>query len=59
MRTYDFQTSNAFAERFEIAPYASGALDGLCFAVKDNIDVRDRFTSYGINPAEIYVDYAA
>ncbi len=47
MKTYDFQSSNAFVELFEIAPYASGALDGLCFAVKDNIDIRDRFTSYG------------
>ncbi|MBK3752839.1 glutamyl-tRNA amidotransferase [Pseudomonas aeruginosa] len=50
MKTYDFQSSNAFAERFEIAPYTSGALDGLCFAVKDNIDIRDRFTSYGSKP---------
>lgn len=50
MKTYDFQSSNAFVEHFEIAPYTSGVLDGLCFAVKDNIDIRDRFTSYGSKP---------
>lgn len=50
MKTYDFQSSNAFVELFEIAPYTSGALDGLRFAVKDNIDIRDRFTSYGSKP---------
>ena len=50
MTSYDFQTSNAFVETFAIAPYASGVLDGLSFAVKDNIDLRDRLTSYGSKP---------
>lgn len=50
MKTYDFQSSNAFVELFEIPPYRSGALDGLSFAVKDNIDIRDRLTSYGSKP---------
>lgn len=50
MSKYDFKTSNAFVERFEIAPYAPGALDGLRFAVKDNIDICDRSTSYGSKP---------
>lgn len=50
MKTYDFQSSNAFVELFEIPPYRSGALDGLSFAVKDNIDIRDRSTSYGSKP---------
>ena len=50
MKTYDFASSNAFVERCDIAPYASGVLDGLAFAVKDNIDLRDRRTSYGSEP---------
>ncbi|MBK1714354.1 amidase family protein [Rubrivivax gelatinosus] len=50
MKTYDFQSSNAFVELFEIPPYQSGSLDGLSFAVKDNIDIRDRLTSYGSKP---------
>ncbi|MBK1686670.1 amidase family protein [Rubrivivax gelatinosus] len=50
MKTYDFQTSSAFVEIFDIAPYRSGVLDGLSFAVKDNIDIRGRFTSYGSKP---------
>lgn len=50
MRTYDFESSNAFVERFDIMPYASGELDGLSFAVKDNIDISDRRTSFGSKP---------
>jgi amidase len=50
MKMYDFVSSNAFVERCEIAPYGPGALDGLCFAVKDNIDLCDRRTSYGSKP---------
>lgn len=50
MKTYDVLSSNAFVECFEIPPYGPGALDGLCFAIKDNIDVRDRNTSYGSKP---------
>jgi amidase len=37
-------------EHFQIDPYATGVLDGLRFAVKDNIEVRDRPTSYGSKP---------
>lgn len=50
MKTYDALSSNAFVECFEIPPHGSGTLNGLCFAVKDNIDVRDRRTSYGSKP---------
>lgn len=45
-----FQASGAFMEEFELKPYAPGALDGLRFAVKDNIDICDRLTSYGSKP---------
>ena len=50
MKPYDFNTSNAFVEHFEVTPSAPGILDGLCFAVKDNIDIRDRRTSFGSKP---------
>lgn len=50
MKIHDFDSSNAFVERCDIAPYAPGALDGLTFAVKDNIDVSDQRTSYGSKP---------
>jgi amidase len=50
MPIFDFQSSNAFVEHFEISPYASGALTGLSFAVKDNIEIRHRRTSYGSKP---------
>ncbi|MBA4503479.1 amidase family protein [Marinobacterium marinum] len=36
-----------FVERFEISPYATGPLDGLSFAIKDNIDIAGRKTGYG------------
>ncbi len=39
----------AFIQRSDIAPTASGPLDGLTFAVKDVIDVADTVTGYG-NP---------
>ncbi len=42
--------NKVFVEKFQIEPYQSGALDGLTFAVKDNIDIKDYKTSCG-NPA--------
>lgn len=50
MKNFDFQTSNAFVECFELVPYSAGPLDGLCFAVKDNIEICGRRTSYGSKP---------
>jgi len=50
MENYDTQSSKAFVERFDVAPYTSGPLEGLCFGVKDNIDIRGRRTSYGSKP---------
>lgn len=50
MKNYTPQSSKAFVECFEIAPYAAGTLSGLRFAVKDNIEIRDRLTSYGSKP---------
>jgi amidase len=47
MPKIDLPSSNAFVERFDLAPYAPGPLDGLTFAVKDNIDIGGRKTSYG------------
>ncbi|HRI14303.1 MAG TPA: amidase [Verrucomicrobiota bacterium] len=41
--------SRAFVETFGLPPTGSGALDGLCFAVKDLIDVAGRKTGCG-NP---------
>lgn len=39
--------TDCFVERFEMAPFRSGPLDGLTFTVKDNIHVKGRRTSYG------------
>lgn len=39
--------SGAFVERFDLPPYRTGALDGLRFTVKDNIDIAGYRTSYG------------
>ena len=50
MNKYDYQSCNAFVDLCAIAPHAPGALDGLRFAVKDNIDVAGRLTSYGSKP---------
>jgi amidase len=41
--------SNAFMATFEVAPTGSGALDGLCFAAKDVIDIAGWKTGCG-NP---------
>jgi len=43
------EESGAFIQMFEIEPTGSGPLDGLCFAVKDLIDVRGYVTGCG-NP---------
>ncbi len=45
--TYSFATSGAFAEAFCLKPHRSGLLDGLSFAVKDNIDIAGYKTSFG------------
>ncbi|MGY5781289.1 amidase family protein [Vibrio chemaguriensis] len=44
---YNFLSSGAFVETFTIEPYFNGALNGLTFAVKDNIDIAQYKTSYG------------
>lgn len=50
MKKYDYHSCNAFVDLCTIAPHASGTLDGWRFAVKDNIDVAGRLTSYGSKP---------
>lgn len=50
MKNYSFDSSKAFINTFELKPYKQGALDGLTFAVKDNIDVAGFKTSYGSKP---------
>lgn len=47
---YTFTSSGAFVERFSLKPYKNGHLDGLTFAVKDNIDIEGYKTSYGSKP---------
>ncbi|EJC6994770.1 glutamyl-tRNA amidotransferase, partial [Vibrio parahaemolyticus] len=44
---YNFLSSGAFVETFTIEPYSNGSLNGLTFAVKDNIDIAQYKTSYG------------
>lgn len=39
--------SDPFINKKKIAPYSSGELTGLFFAVKDNIDVANEITGYG------------
>lgn len=46
---YSIEGSGAFMETFTMGPYRSGPLDGLRFAVKDIIDVKNHVTSCG-NP---------
>ncbi|MGF1909896.1 glutamyl-tRNA amidotransferase [Vibrio kasasachensis] len=48
--TYSFASSGAFVETFTLKPYQKGPLDGLTFAVKDNIDIGGYKTSYGSIP---------
>lgn len=50
MKNYNFESSKAFIETFKIPPKQPGVLDGLTFAVKDNIDVANFKTSYGSKP---------
>jgi len=50
MKSYDFDSSHAFIETFDIKPYMSGNLDNLKFAVKDIIDVAGFITGCG-NPS--------
>lgn len=47
---YSFASSGAFVESFILKPYKNGRLDGLTFAVKDNIDIEGHKTSYGSKP---------
>lgn len=47
---YSFASSGAFVESFTLKPYKNGRLDGLTFAVKDNIDIEGHKTSYGSKP---------
>jgi len=47
MKKYNFETSKAFVNTCNILPTQSGPLDGLTFAVKDNIDIAIFKTSYG------------
>lgn len=41
------EASGAFVEVFSLEPFQSGALDGLCFTVKDNIHIGGHRTSFG------------
>lgn len=50
MENSSFDEAGAFVEAFIIQPYQDGPLDGLKFAVKDNIDLAGRRTSYGSKP---------
>ena len=47
--TITVNESNAFVTTFDLPPTGSGSLDGLCFAVKDVIDVAGCKTGCG-NP---------
>jgi amidase len=47
LKKYNLEESDAFVDNFVIEPYQNGVLDGLKFAVKDNIDLAGKRTSYG------------
>lgn len=49
MPKYTTFTSGAFVEEFAISPYQSGCLNGLSFAVKDCMDIKNKVTGFG-NP---------
>jgi len=49
MQKNDALTSGAFIEEFVMKPYQTGVLSNLSFAVKDCIDVKNKFTGFG-NP---------
>lgn len=46
-KAYNVQDSRAFVDTFTLAPYRTGPLDGMTFAVKDNIEIAEKRTSYG------------
>ena len=46
-KIYSQEESGAFVETFVLEPYQSGVLDGLKFAVKDNIDLAGKKTKIG------------
>lgn len=46
-RKCSLEESGAFVEAYNLPPYGQGPLDGLKFAVKDNIDLAGKKTSYG------------
>jgi len=52
------QPGDAFIHRLDLAPTASGSLDGLAFAVKDVIDIADTVTGCG-NPTWAATHFAA
>lgn len=58
--TYSIAASGAFVEEVVLEPYKNGILDGLTFAVKDNIDIGGFKTSYGsrswhsLHPKAVY-----
>ena len=47
---YSIESSNAFIATVDLKPHQPGILNGLTFAVKDNIDVAGFKTSYGSKP---------
>jgi len=49
-KIYSLEESGAFVETFVLEAYQSGVLDGLKFAVKDNIDLAGKKTAYGSKP---------
>lgn len=46
-KRFTIAASKAFVEAFSLEPFRAGALDGLTFTVKDNIDIGGRKTSFG------------
>ena len=42
MESYSSESSRAFVSTFTLKPYRQGLLDGLTFAVKDLIDIKQR-----------------
>lgn len=50
MKQYTYENTGAFVKTFELKYPISGELDGLTFAVKDNIHVKGYKTSYGSKP---------
>ncbi|WP_306260092.1 amidase family protein [Pararhizobium sp. IMCC21322] len=46
-KAYSVKDSHAFVETFTLPSYRTGPLDGMTFAVKDNIEIAGTRTSYG------------